>query len=187
MMALYNFVGVTAFTQLVLFSKLQLAATDAQIGYLFAAGSVGVVVLGLAAGSLRQRLRFGPAALGALTLGGSLTVAFAFNRVYWVALPLWGVAQGLGVFFNINTGSLRQAIVPNHLLGRIVSIAGVLAWSAIPLGSLLGGFAIRWSGSIVGVYAAMGIVECLIASWFFFVSPLGHAEDYLPGGRLEAA
>src|SRR5258708_19013539 len=37
MMALYNFVGVTAFTQLVLFSKLQLAATDAQIAYLFPA------------------------------------------------------------------------------------------------------------------------------------------------------
>jgi hypothetical protein len=38
------------------------------------------------------------------------------------------------IFFNSNTASLRQQIVPNHLLGRVMSIAGVLAWSAIPSG-----------------------------------------------------
>jgi hypothetical protein len=104
--------------------------------------------------------------------------------MFWLALVLWGLASGVGIFFNINTGSLRQAIVPNALLGRIISIAGVLAWGAIPLGSLLGGFVIRWTGSVAWVYAGIGIIECLIAAWFFFLSPLGHAEDYLSGGRL---
>jgi MFS family permease len=155
------------------------------VGYLFSAGSLGVVALGLAAGRLRRVLRFGPAALGSLMLIGALTVVFAVNRMYLVALVLWALVQGLGIFFNINTGSLRQAIVPNHLLGRIISIASVLGWSAIPLGSLLGGFAVRWTGSVAGVYAASGILQCLIAGWFFLRSPLGHAEDYLPGGRLE--
>ncbi|HEX3565890.1 MAG TPA: MFS transporter [Acidimicrobiales bacterium] len=183
MMAMFNFVGVTEATQLVLFSKERLSATDTQVGLLFSAGSLGVVLLGLLAGRLRRRLRFGPAALGSLGLYGGLIMGFAFNRMYWLALVLWGLLSGIGIFFNINTGSLRQAIVPNAMLGRVMSIAGFLAWGAIPLGSLLGGYAIRWTGSVVLVYAVAGGIECLIAAVFFFFSPLGHAEDFLPGGR----
>lgn len=187
MMALFNFVGVTQTTQLVLFSKERLSATDTEVGVLYSAGSLGVVVLGLLAGRLRRRMRFGPAALGSLALYGAMTVALAADRMFWLALVLWGLASGVGIFFNINTGSLRQAIVPNALLGRIMSIAGVLAWGAIPIGSLLGGFVIRWTGSVAWVYAGIGIIECVIAAWFFFLSPLGHAEDYLPGGQLAGA
>lgn len=187
MMALFNFVSITQATQLVLFSKERLSATDSEVALLYSAGSLGVVVLGLLAGRLRRRLSFGPAALGSLALYGAMTVALGADRVYWLALVLWGVASGVGIFFNINTGSLRQAIVPNALLGRIISIAGVLAWGAIPLGSLLGGYVVRWTGSVAWVYVGIGSLECLIAAWFFFLSPLGHAEDYLPGGRLAGA
>jgi hypothetical protein len=81
--------------------------------------------------------------------------------------------------FNINTRSLRQSIVPNHLLGRVMSIAGVLAWSAIPVGTMLGGFAITLTGNVVLVYAAIGVLTFLIPLCFAF-SPLGHTEDYIP-------
>jgi MFS family permease len=184
MMALFNFVGTTTFTQLVLFSKVRLGASDARVGFLFSAGSAGVVLLGLLAGRIRRRLSFGVAALGSLMVTGWLTVAFAVNRIYWVALVLWGLSQGLWTFFNINTGSLRQAIVPNYLLGRIISIAGVLAWSAIPLGSLLGGFMVKWTGNVALVYAVIGVILFLIGLSFFVFSPLGRAERYLPGGDL---
>jgi MFS family permease len=184
MMALFNFASTTTFTQLVLFSKVRLGASDADFGFLFSAGSAGVVLLGLLAGRIRRRLSFGVAALGSLMVIGLLTVGFAANRMYWMALILWGLGQGLGTFFNINTGSLRQAIVPNYLLGRIVSIAGVLAWSAIPLGSLLGGFMVKWTGNVALVYAVIGVILFLIGLSFFLFSPLRRAERYLPGGDL---
>src|SRR5216117_1915931 len=76
MMALFNFVAVTAATQLVLFAKVRLHASDARVGILFSAGSAGVVVLGLVAWRIRKHMRFGPAALGSLTIIGGLTVAF---------------------------------------------------------------------------------------------------------------
>jgi MFS family permease len=185
MMALFNFVSTTTFTQLVLFAKLRLSASDPQVGFLFAAGSLGVVALGLMAGWIRRRLRFAPAALGSLLAIGALTSWFALNRMYWLALVLWGLSSGLGIFFNINTGSLRQAIVPERLLGRIISIAGVLAWSANPLGALLGGFVIEWTGHVALVYAVIGGLCMAIALRFWIFSPLGHAEDFLPGGPLE--
>jgi hypothetical protein len=144
-----------------------------------------VVALGLMAGRLRKRLSFSQAALGSLMVSALLTIVFAYNRMFWVALPLLALINGLGIFFNINTGSLRQAIVPNHLLGRIISIAGVLAWSAIPLGGLLGGYAVKWTGDVALVYAVIGGLTFAVALYFFLFSPLGHAERYLPGGELE--
>jgi MFS family permease len=178
MMALFNFVGSTTIAQLVLFAKERLDASDSEVGFLFSAGSAGIVVLGLLAGRIRRRLSFSVAALGALMLYGILTFVFAWTEVYWLALPLWGLISGLGLFFNINTISLRQEIVPSHMLGRVVSIAGVLAWSAIPLGTLLGGYVIEATGDVALVYAAIGVLTFLIAFSFRFTA-LGHAEDFI--------
>jgi MFS family permease len=178
MMALFNFVGATTTFQLVLFAKERLDASDSQVGLLFSAGSAGIVVLSLAAGRIRRRLSFSVAALGALMLYGLLTIVFAWTEMYWVALPLWALISGLGLFFNINTISLRQEIVPSHMLGRVISIAGVLAWSAIPVGALLGGWAIEATGDVALVYAVIGVLTFLIAFSFRFTA-LGHAEDFI--------
>jgi MFS family permease len=186
MMAMINVVNVTAQTQLVLFSKQRLGASDVRVGFLYAAGSLGIVVMGLAAGRLRQRLKFAPAALGGLMLMGGLTVVLAVNRQYWPAVALWASVSGLGIFFNINTMSLRQSLVPAHLLGRVYSIAGVLAWSAIPLGSLLGGWLIHVTHRVALVYAGIGVLDFLIAASFLLFSPLGHAEDHLPAPAMRS-
>jgi MFS family permease len=182
MMALINLVGATVYAQLVVFAKRQLDASDSQVALLYAAGSAGVVLLSLAAGPVRRRLSFSVAALGALVLDGLLTVVFAATRWYWAALGLWAAISGLGIFFNINTASLRQQIVPNHLLGRVISIAGVLAWSAIPLGALVGGWAVERSGNVALVYGVIGALVALLALGFSF-GPLGHADRYLPAAQ----
>jgi MFS family permease len=182
MMALINLVGATVYAQLVVFAKRQLDASDSRVALLYAAGSAGVVLLSLAAGPVRRRLSFSVAALGALVVDGLLTMVLAATRWYWVALVLWAAISGLGIFFNINTGSLRQQIVPNHLLGRVMSIAGVLAWSAIPVGALVGGWAVERTGSVALVYGVIGALVALLAFAFSF-GPLGHADRYLPAGQ----
>jgi MFS family permease len=179
MMALVNLVSVTAFAQLVFLAKARYAASDAEIGILFAAGGVGVVVCSLAAGPLRRRWSFGNVALGSLMLSGVLLVALAFAPSYWIAVLCWGLSSGLGILFNINTGSLRQAIVPSHMLGRIITIAMVLAWSANPVGAMAGGIAIDRTHDVQLVYAIVGAATFLIPLYFRLFSPLGHAERYL--------
>ena len=186
MMALINMVGATVFAELVLFAKQALRAEDSEVGVLFAAGGAGVVVLSLAAGPLRKRWSFGNVALGALMLSGLLTVGLAYTTSLWLAVVLWAVVSGLGILFNINTGSLRQAIVPNQMLGRVISIAMVLAWSANPVGALAGGLLIERTGDVRLIYAVIGLVTFLIALAFRVASPLGHAERYLPAS-VEAA
>jgi MFS family permease len=182
MMALINMVGATVFAEIVLFAKQALRAEDSEVALLFAAGGAGVVVLSLAAGPLRKLWSFGNVALGALMLSGLLTVWLAYTTSLWLAIVLWGLCSGLGILFNINTGSLRQAIVPNQMLGRVISIAMVLAWSANPIGALAGGLLIERTGDVRLIYAVIGVLTFVIALVFRVASPLGHAERYLPAG-----
>ena len=182
MMALINLVSATVYAQLVVFAKRQLDASDSRVALLYAAGSAGIVLLSLAAGPVRRRLSFSVAALGALTLDGLLIMVLAGIRWYWAALVLWAAISGLGLFFNINTNSLRQQIVPDHLLGRVMSIAGVLAWSAIPVGALAGGWAVERTGSVALVYGVVGALVALLALAFSF-GPLGHADRYLQASQ----
>ncbi len=179
MMALVNLVGATIFAQLVLFVSERYGADEAQIGLFFSAGSLGVVALSLAAGALRRRFSFSKVALGALTLSGALTVALALTPWYWAGLLIWALVVGLGILFNINTGSLRQAIVPSHMLGRVISVAMVIGLSATPLGALLGGLAIERTGDVALVYAVIGVLTTIIPL-AFALTPLGHAERYIP-------
>ena len=179
MMAIVNFVTASLSAQRILFAKEHLQASDTQIGFIYSVSSVGVILLSLLAGRLRKRWPFSKVALGALMTQGMLTVVLASTTYFWAALPIWALMSGVGILFNINTGSLRQAIAPNHMLGRVRSIAGVLAWSAIPLGALLGGWIIEGTGSVAWVFAGIGLIQVAIPLAFSF-TPLGHAEDYLP-------
>lgn len=182
MMAIVNLFGATATAQLVFFSKHQLHSSNGEIGYLYAAGGAGVIVLSLLAGPLRKRWRFSVVALTALTLDGLSTVGLGLTSMYGLALVLWALSNGLGVLFNINTLSLRQQIVPNRLLGRVMSIASVLAWSAIPIGSVAGGIIVSATGDVGAVYVAIGAVTAAIAVGFSRTA-LGYAERYLPARR----
>lgn len=185
MMALVNFVGITITAQLVLFAQKQLQADDTQISLLYAAQSLGVVALALVAGQLRKRWSFSTVALHALMAYGLLTVILSLTHWYWVALPLVALMAGAGMLFNINTGSLRQAIVPDAMLGRVMSISSVLAWSAMPLGSLAGGFLIGLTQNAALIYGLIGILYFLIPLAFSRTA-LGRAERYLPAEFVTA-
>ncbi len=185
MMALINFVASTENSQLVLFAKRALGASDSEVALLFAAGAAGVVVVSISAGPIRRRLSFAVTALGALVISGLTVTAMALIRSYPAALVLWAASSGFGLLLNINTAALRQAIVPEEMYGRVVSIAQVLAWSVIPLGALVGAAAIQLSGSVTDVYAATGALTALIALSFAF-SPVAQGDRHLATAAVAA-
>jgi hypothetical protein len=89
MMALINFVAATADSQLVLFARRALHATNSEIGFLYAAGAAGVVAVSLVAGPIRRRLSFAVTALGALVVAGLTMTAMALAGSYAAALVLF--------------------------------------------------------------------------------------------------
>ena len=179
MMAMVNLVATSVGAQLVFYAKDRLHADDAQIGWIYAAGSVGLVILSTSAAPLRKRFGFGQVALGALTFNGIVIILLGLNSFYWLALPLWACSTGSVLLFNVNTGSLRQAITPNHMLGRVMTSARVLAWSVIPIGTSLTGLIVEKTGRIDLVYLGIGVIVIVIPTLFRFTA-LGHADDFLP-------
>ena len=86
--------------------------------------------------------------------------------------------------FTVNRASLRQAIVPGHLMGRATATGRVLAAALVPLGALLGGLL----GELIGlratlVLAALGELSAAVWLWR---SPL-RALHELPGSAEEPA
>lgn len=73
---------------------------------------------------------------------GSLLV----TDLVWIVIPqpvligtILALSSTFGGAFNVVFGSIRQRIVPNHLLGRVMASFRVISWGALPVGALLGG------------------------------------------------
>ncbi len=178
LLLLVNFILPTSSAQLVLFAKQWFGASDTQVGLLYAAGSLGTVVFSLLAGRIRKRLSFGAIILGAMMLEGLFTAVPALTHLYGMLLLFWALRGGVDVLFLINSYSLAQIVVPNQLLGRVITFIRVLTWSTASLGALLGGFAIVQAGNVGLVYGVIGLLIAGI-SLLFFLTPLGHAERYM--------
>lgn len=179
LLLLVNFILPTSSAQLVLFARQWFAASDTQIGLLYAGGSLGTVVFSLAAGRFRKRWSLGTIALGAILMEGVFTAMTSVTHWYWVLLLFWALRGGADVLFTITSYSLAQLAVPNQLLGRVITVTRVLTWSTASLGALLGGLAIERTNDVALVYAVIGLLVFGIALTFF-LTPLRQTERYLP-------
>jgi MFS family permease len=103
---------------------------------LYAASSLGVVVLSLIVGPLNRRFRFATVIVLALSLYGGGTAVFGLLSSYSVALGVMGIVGGATVLYNASSASLRQRIVPKELMGRVWSVALTGGWCMIPLASI---------------------------------------------------
>jgi MFS family permease len=180
MTGLFVLVDTTTIAQLVLFGKEHFHVGDSQVGLLYTATGVGLLVFSLTAGRIKRHVPFSKIVLTTGLVKGFFLLLLGLTPWYWTGLLLWGLSDGVTMLYNINTMSLRQVIVPGHLLGRVMSLSAVLSWSLIPLGSLLGGLAIAATGSVALVYSVIGVLHVAVAVPFFF-STLARAERYVAG------
>jgi predicted MFS family arabinose efflux permease len=138
----------------------------ATIGILLAVGGVGGALGGVAS-------RF----VGGVRV---IWVSMLVTQPAWVVIPLvgsgWAVAVVLfvtsfgTVVYNVAQVSLRQSLCPSVLLGRMNASVRFLAWGAMPLGALLGGFLAGSFGVSATLWvAAVGMF--LSVSWLL-LSPL---------------
>ncbi|MFG3705900.1 MFS transporter [Micromonospora sp. NPDC047670] len=175
MMVLANLVDAVTLALLVVLAKQQLGASDTQLAWLYAAGAAGVLALATLAPRLRAAFSFAQVAVGAQLGTGLLTVAFGLNRSYVGGLVLWALVCGLGATINIAATSLRQLIVPDRLRGRVMTVAAVLAWSAVPVGAVAGGVLTERFGP-TAVCVAAGLLAVLVGA-AFLNSPLRRADS----------
>lgn len=190
MMAIINFTGTTVIAQLPLFVEGQFRAGASGLAWFYAAAGVGILAITPWSAVIRKRLGMRMALFACLAVDGAFTVMLGLIGNYWVALVLWAVSSGAGVLFNVYSMSLRQAIVPDHLMSRVMSVAAVIAWSATPLGALVGGAVVQDVGDAGMVYAGIGVISLLVVV-LFSRSELGKSGASLqpstptPGGGTD--
>ena len=93
---------------------------------------------GWTASSISKRLGTGPS-LWLVLITSGVVVGDRF-LTWWPAVwLLFAIEVGVGTLWNVITVSLRQTIIPDHLLGRVNSVYRFFAWGMMPIGSLLGG------------------------------------------------
>ena len=127
----------------ILFATRDLQLDAFQLGLILAAGGIAAIPGGLFAGRVASLVGFGCSIWGGWILMGAslLLIPFATPSTAIVVLV---VAQGLSglaeTIANVNQWSLRQALTPDHLQGRVTASHRFLVYGAFPLGALLGGF-----------------------------------------------
>jgi MFS family permease len=144
-----NLFSSIAFSLYIVYAVRKLGLTAPLIGVIFMLGSIGALVA--AAGSRWVSNRFG--------YGATIVWPGILSSAFWVVLPLAhrsdavpllivGIffGSGLGTLFNIAQLTLRQAITPARLQGRMNAIVRFMYWSPQALGAAIGGAIASWVG-----------------------------------------
>lgn len=140
--------------------RLGLSATG--VGITLGVYGAGMLAGALAAPWLARRLSFGAmiaaGPLTALVASGILLSTLAYPSGVWAALGFFLFGAG-PILWTITTTTLRQAVTPNALLGRVSAVILTATFGARPVGALIG----------AGLAARVGVEACLWASTAGFV------------------
>ena len=127
---------------LVLYIVEELGLNPGTLGLIFAIGNVGVLVGALTAERLAGWIGLGPTIVWSALLSSFTLVAVAIAPreapiPFLVAGGVIGAATS--VIYNVNQVSLRQAITPERMLGRMNATMRFIVWGTIPIGAMAGG------------------------------------------------
>ena len=174
--AAWNFLRHMFLAVIILFATQELQLSAGAIGVAWMGGGIGCIVASFAARRMNLYRGIGEVMLGGVFLTGIAwgVIALAQPGSLLAALVL---GFGLlaydfgGTLFFINYLSLRQAVTPDHLLGRVISTMIFLTVLTAPLGSLLGGALAEWSGLRTTLWITAGC-GALLGLLLLKVSPL---------------
>ncbi len=145
------------------------------LGILMGATGVGALLAALALASRTGVRGLGRwVAFSCAGFGFSL-VLFAWSRIFWLSAALL-LPVGFCMMLQMSSSNtLIQAMVPDHLRGRLMAVYSMMFMGMAPLGALLGGASAEHLGAPLTV--SIGAVACLGgAAWFGFTLPKVRVE-----------
>lgn len=103
------------------------------------AGAVGGTIGGILGPKISAKFGSGPSLYLTLLSAPVITLIIGLSSSWQLFWALTAVGTCFAVLWNVITVSLRQSIIPTHLLGRVNSVYRFFAWGSIPIGTLIGG------------------------------------------------
>ena len=138
-LGLLNFCGSITGAIYILFAQEVLHTSVFVFAVLGTAGAAGGILGGTLGPKLAEKIGSGPSLAITLSLFPVFSVIVGLTsswEVVWVAVA---IESFFAVLWNVITVSLRQSIIPTHLLGRVNSVYRMFAWGTIPVATLFGG------------------------------------------------
>jgi MFS family permease len=131
--------------------------------------------------------KFGSGTCLAMTLGSSAAMSLLVGVSSWWALVmvLWAIGSTLGATWNVITVSLRQSIIPPHLLGRVNSVYRFFAWGMMPVGAAIGGATVTIVSHLADRRIALRSAFLLDGAIYLCLFIVGRSK--LTTAKLEAA
>lgn len=160
-----NGVGALTGAVFILFAQEVLHTTVFIFAILGTAGAIGGTIGGILGPKISAKLGSGPSLYLTLISGPVVSLIIGFSSSWQLFWLLTAISTIFAVLWNVITVSLRQSIIPTHLLGRVNSVYRFFAWGSIPIGTLIG-------GAIVDVFDNVTSRELALRAPYFFSAAL---------------
>jgi MFS family permease len=173
---------------MLIFAYRVLGLSVALIGFAATLGSAGGLAGALLADRISKQLGVGRTIVLTVAWGGPLTAVLAFcqpgNDLLNALVIGGGFFAGMasGTLYNINQVSLRQALTPPEMAGRMNATMRWFVWGTMPIGSVVGGIiglnlGLRETLIIAGVGGSLAFVPLLFGPvWKIKTMPTGVAK-----------
>lgn len=180
-----NGLGQVMFASFVLFGQEVLGTTPTEFALMSTGGAIGGMLGGWSASAVSRRLGSGPSLWFALAGSAVVAVAIGLSTHWLMVWVFMAIEMFVGVMWNVITVSLRQAVIPSRLLGRVNSVYRFFAWGMIPIGALLGGVVVAVTDAVTSRELALRMPYFISAG--AFVVLLLVAIPRLTSAKLDAA
>ena len=172
---------------ILLFAVRELRLDAPTIGIILAVGNLGILAGALLSRRIGARLGVGRAIVVMAVVSGAGVMLFPLATILPpIPISILGlfIATFGGTVFNVNQLTLRQAVTPPEMLGRMNATVRFVAWGSLPVGGLAGGVL----GTVIGVPATLwvGAIGCALAFVPILWSPVARVRD-IPGEPTSAA
>ena len=165
----------------VLYAARELSFSAGHVGVLFMTAGLGSLAAASLVAPLNKRFGMGPTMLAGIAgTGVAWVIMGSAGGSFWVASIVFGgglfMLDLAAMIFFINYLTLRQAVTPDRLLGRVTATMICLTVSTAPLGGLAGGWvAEHWGLRTAMLMAGVGaLILAPIVTWF---SPLARMRE----------
>jgi MFS family permease len=168
--AIFNLFGSMMWAVIAVYLVRGLEMSPGVIGIVFAIGQAGYLLGAVGAGRISARIGIGPAIVAGAACGFAQLLVPLAPQDARGAIPylvVSGLVVSFGVvLYNVTQLSMRQAITPERLQGRMNSVIRFIVWGVMPIGQLTGGalatlFDLRtaiWVGAVGTCFAVLPLV-----------------------------
>jgi MFS family permease len=174
--ATWHFVVGGIYSQIVLYLVTGLDFSAAEVGGMLSVIGVGTLAGALSAGWLSRALGVGPSIMAANVAAAAFTLLIAApSGTGTAAIAMIGAAMFVYgfcmMFYQVNNASLRQAVTPDPLLGRMTAVTRMTTLGANAVGAVGAGLIAQHLsvGFAIAAFSVLGVAASL---WGLVATPL---------------